>query len=78
MSAEFTHEKWSSKRAFLLAAIGSAIGLGNVWRFPYITGINGGGAFVIIYCVCILLIALPCSLPKLPLAGVVRKARSKP
>lgn len=59
MSAEFTHEKWSSKRAFLLAAIGSAIGLGNVWRFPYITGINGGGAFVIIYCVCILLIALP-------------------
>ena len=43
----------------MLAAIGSAIGLGNVWRFPYITGVNGGGAFVIIYCACILIIAVP-------------------
>jgi neurotransmitter:Na+ symporter, NSS family len=59
MTEEFAHEKWSSRRAFLLAAIGSAIGLGNVWRFPYITGVNGGGAFVLIYCVCILVIALP-------------------
>ncbi len=59
MSEGFTHEKWSSRRAFLLAAIGSAIGLGNVWRFPYITGVNGGGAFVLIYCACILIIALP-------------------
>jgi neurotransmitter:Na+ symporter, NSS family len=59
MANDFTHEKWSSKRAFLLAAIGSAIGLGNVWRFPYITGVNGGGAFVLIYCACILIIAMP-------------------
>ncbi len=59
MSEEFIHEKWSSRRAFLLAAIGSAIGLGNVWRFPYITGVNGGGAFVLIYCGCILIIAMP-------------------
>ena len=59
MANDFTHEKWSSRRAFLLAAIGSAIGLGNVWRFPYITGVNGGGAFVLIYCACILIIALP-------------------
>ena len=59
MAEDFTHEKWSSRRAFLLAAIGSAIGLGNVWRFPYITGVNGGGAFVLIYCACILIIALP-------------------
>jgi len=56
---DFTHEKWSSRRAFLLAAIGSAIGLGNVWRFPYITGVNGGGAFVLIYCACIFIIAIP-------------------
>lgn len=59
MAEDFTHEKWSSRRAFLLAAIGSAIGLGNVWRFPYITGVNGGGAFVLIYCACILVIAMP-------------------
>jgi neurotransmitter:Na+ symporter, NSS family len=59
MAADFTHEQWSSRRAFLLAAIGSAIGLGNVWRFPYITGVNGGGAFVLIYCACILIIAMP-------------------
>lgn len=59
MTQNFTHEKWSSRRAFLLAAIGSAIGLGNVWRFPYITGVNGGGAFVLIYCFCILVVAMP-------------------
>ena len=59
MSQEFTHEKWSSRRAFLLAAIGSAIGLGNIWRFPYITGVNGGGAFVLIYCACIIIIVMP-------------------
>jgi NSS family neurotransmitter:Na+ symporter len=57
--SDFKHETWSSRRTFLLAAIGSAVGLGNVWRFPYITGANGGGAFVIIYCVCIVVIAIP-------------------
>lgn len=59
MATEFVHEHWSSRRAFLLAAVGSAVGLGNIWRFPYITGVNGGGAFVIIYCVCIVVIAMP-------------------
>lgn len=52
-------EKWSSRRAFLLAAIGSAVGLGNIWRFPYITGVNGGGAFVLVYCLCIAVIGVP-------------------
>jgi NSS family neurotransmitter:Na+ symporter len=56
---EFKHETWSSRRVFLLAAIGSAVGLGNIWRFPYITGVNGGGAFVLIYCLCIVVIAIP-------------------
>lgn len=51
--------KWSSKAAFILAAIGSAVGLGNLWRFPYVAGENGGGAFVVFYVVCVLLIGLP-------------------
>ena len=44
---------------FILAASGSAIGLGNIWKFPYITGQNGGGAFVLVYLVCAILIGLP-------------------
>lgn len=52
-------EQWSSRRAFLLAAIGSAVGLGNIWRFPYITGVNGGGAFVLVYALCIAVIGIP-------------------
>ncbi|MDZ7810268.1 MAG: hypothetical protein U5L11_09100 [Arhodomonas sp.] len=44
-----THEHWGSRLAFILAAVGSAVGLGNVWKFPYITGENGGGAFVPVY-----------------------------
>ena len=45
--------------ALVLAAAGSAVGLGNIWRFPYITGENGGGLFVLIYLVCIALVGLP-------------------
>ncbi|MEL7487584.1 MAG: sodium-dependent transporter, partial [Pseudomonadota bacterium] len=50
---------WSSRAAFILAAIGSAVGLGNLWRFPYVAGENGGGAFVLFYFICVLLIGLP-------------------
>ena len=50
---------WASGLGFVLAATGSAVGLGNIWRFPYITGENGGGLFVIIYLGCIALIGLP-------------------
>lgn len=52
-------ESWSSKWAFIFAAAGSAVGLGNIWKFPYITGENGGGAFVLIYLACCLCIGLP-------------------
>ncbi len=52
-------EHWGSTWGFIMAAAGSAIGLGNIWRFPYITGMNGGGAFVVVYLVCMLLIGLP-------------------
>ena len=53
------HGAWSSRYAFILAATGSAVGLGNIWKFPYITGENGGGAFVIVYLLCVLLIGIP-------------------
>lgn len=54
-----TRETWSNSFGFILAAIGSAVGLGNIWKFPYITGQNGGGAFVLVYLFCIALIGLP-------------------
>lgn len=50
---------WSSRFAFILAATGSAVGLGNIWKFPYVTGENGGGAFVLVYLLCIAAIGLP-------------------
>ncbi len=52
-------EQWGSRIGFVLAAAGSAIGLGNIWRFPFKTGENGGAAFVILYLICILFICLP-------------------
>ena len=45
--------------AFILAVTGSAVGLGNIWKFPYIAGENGGGAFVLVYLFCVFLIGLP-------------------
>jgi NSS family neurotransmitter:Na+ symporter len=53
------HGQWSGRLAFILAATGSAVGLGNVWKFPYIAGENGGGAFVLIYLACIAIIGIP-------------------
>ena len=53
------HGHWSSRMAFILAVTGSAVGLGNVWKFPYITGKYGGGAFVIVYLLCVVLVGMP-------------------
>jgi NSS family neurotransmitter:Na+ symporter len=53
------HGHWSSKMAFVLAVTGSAVGLGNIWKFPYVVGQNGGGAFVLVYLACVLLIGMP-------------------
>jgi NSS family neurotransmitter:Na+ symporter len=50
---------WSSRFAFILAATGSAVGLGNIWKFPYVTGENGGGAFVLVYLLCIAVVGIP-------------------
>lgn len=60
-------EHWSGGLGFILAAAGSAIGLGNIWKFPYITGENGGGAFVLIYLLCIAVIGLPVMLCEMAL-----------
>ena len=53
------HGHWSSRMAFVLAVTGSAVGLGNIWKFPYIAGQNGGGAFVLVYLVCVIVIGMP-------------------
>ena len=55
----FKREQWGSQLGFVLATTGSAVGLGNIWKFPYIVGENGGGAFVLVYLGCILLIGIP-------------------
>jgi len=62
MSASSSPEnrgQWGSKLGFIMAAAGSAVGLGNIWRFPYVTGENGGAAFVVVYLACVLFIGLP-------------------
>lgn len=51
--------QWSSRLGFLLAAMGGAVGLGNIWRFPYVAGESGGGAFILIYVLCIIVVGIP-------------------
>ena len=53
------HGQWSSRLTFVMAATGSAVGLGNIWKFPYITGENGGGAFVLVYLLCVAGLGIP-------------------
>ena len=65
--------QWSSKIGFIFAAAGSAIGLGNIWRFPYVTGENGGAAFVFVYLICVLVIGLPYMYAELALGRAVQK-----
>lgn len=51
--------QWSSRLSFVLAATGAAVGLGNIWKFPYMVGDNGGSAFVLVYLICVVLIGMP-------------------
>tara|TARA_R110002072_G_scaffold121618_1_gene255622 strand:+ start:509 stop:1921 length:1413 start_codon:yes stop_codon:yes gene_type:complete len=69
------HGQWSSRWAFILAATGSAVGLGNIWRFPYLAGENGGGAFVLVYLVCVVLVGLPILMAEILLG---RRGRQSP
>ncbi len=66
--------QWSSRLGFILAATGAAVGLGNIWKFPYITGENGGGAFVLVYLLCVLLIGIPLMIAELSLGRRVGKS----
>jgi neurotransmitter:Na+ symporter, NSS family len=66
-------EQWKTKSGFMLAAMGSAIGLGNIWKFPYITGENGGSAFIIVYLICIALIGIPIMLAEFAIGRKTQK-----
>ena len=71
----YVHAQWSSRWAFILAATGSAVGLGNVWKFPYMAGQGGGGAFVLVYLLCVVLIGIPIMMAEVLLG---RRARRSP
>jgi NSS family neurotransmitter:Na+ symporter len=66
-------ERWGSQVGFVLAAIGSAAGLGNIWRFSYVAGENGGATFVIIYLACVLVLGIPLIIAEL---SIGRRAHS--
>lgn len=65
--------QWGSRIGFILAASGSAVGLGNIWKFPYITGENGGGLFVLIYLGCIALVGLPIMVAEIMIGRAAQK-----
>jgi neurotransmitter:Na+ symporter, NSS family len=69
------HGMWTSRMAFILAASGSAVGLGNVWRFPYTAGKYGGGAFVLVYLLCVGAIGIPIMMAEIMLG---RRGRQSP
>jgi NSS family neurotransmitter:Na+ symporter len=69
------HEGWSSRFVFIMAAVGAAVGLGNLWKFPYTAGVSGGAAFVLVYLVAVAAVAIPIVIAKL-LIG--RRGRCSP
>jgi NSS family neurotransmitter:Na+ symporter len=75
MTTTSIHGMWSSRLAFVLAATGSAVGLGNIWRFPYTAGEYGGGAFVIVYILCVAAIGIPIMMAEIMLG---RRGRQSP
>ncbi len=66
-------EEWGSTAGFIIATIGAAVGLGNIWRFAYVAGDNGGGAFLVVYLVFVLLIGLPLVVAELSLGRSTRR-----
>jgi len=70
-----TRSKWTNQLTFILAASGAAIGLGNIWKFPYMAGDNGGSAFMLVYIIAVILIGIPVMAAEI-LIG--RRAQKKP
>lgn len=66
-------ETWKSRIGFIFAALGSAVGLGSIWRFPYIVGENGGAAFIFLYLICLFLIGFPVLLCEILLGKISHK-----
>ncbi len=73
MNSQQPRALWASRLGFVLAAAGSAVGLGNIWKFPYIAGLNGGGAFVLVYLLCIALVGLPILMAELMIGRHTRR-----
>lgn len=77
---------WSSRLGFIMASAGSAVGLGNIWKFPYITGMHGGGAFVLFFLLCIAIVGIPIMIAEMVIGrhthkdpvGAFRKLRGGP
>jgi neurotransmitter:Na+ symporter, NSS family len=69
------HEGWSSRIVFLMAAVGAAVGLGNLWKFPYTAGVSGGAAFVLVYLVAVAAVAVPIVIAELMIG---RRGRMSP
>ncbi|MCY4651985.1 MAG: hypothetical protein OXC95_02335 [Dehalococcoidia bacterium] len=65
-SSSSRRPEWTSQRAFIIASVAGVIGLGNLWRFPYMVGQNGGGTFITAYMLCILAVGLPSALSFTP------------
>lgn len=72
--ATMTTESWSGRMAFILASIGAAVGLGNIWKFPYTLGSSGGSAFVLVYLVAILIVATPIMLSEMVIGRSARQS----
>lgn len=72
-----TDTRWSSSLTFIFAASAAAVGLGNIWRFPSVAGQNGGGAFVLIYLVCVILLGMPLLLAEVGIGKLTRMGPQK-
>lgn len=70
----YKREHWSSKFGFIFAALGSAVGLGLLWKFPYTIGQNGGGLFLLTYFICLFLVGIPIFIGELVLGRATQKA----
>lgn len=75
MNTNTNRSHWSSRWSFMLATAGSAIGLGNIWKLPYMIGVNGGSAFVLVFLVCIFLVGIPLMMTEIMLG---RRAQKNP